>query len=434
MNNLEEIFNERKNNPLYNTSYPLKKEDWSRYNGLMVDKGMSFLSDDINLYIHIPFCNSICSFCEYSKILTPSVDVQMKYLDILESDIDKFINYLRSCGCTLNKKLLRGFDIGGGTPTSLSNESFERLIEIYKKTINSDVFVISNGFEPSIEGTIGTMSIEKINLLREAGIKRISFGIQSSNKDTCKANNRKNTNVFSTHYLIGELKTYGFKVNLDMMYGLKGQTVESIEQDIKTVVALRPDQITLYELRTNMIHEENHMNSDILSILYDKYFCGLTSKGYKGVYGGNTFSVDFYNDHGMSSYLYNRMYLGENYKGFGISAQSMSEENVSYNKGKTFNAKEIKDIIDNCNTFDGGDEYFLPNNEIANKKIAISAYGGVINLDMLSNVYQCNAELLFHDVIKYVIDNEYMKLVGKDLKVTQKGFRYYGAIFSLFYR
>lgn len=141
------------------------------------------------------------------------------------------------------------------------------------------------------------------------------------------------------------------------------------------------------------------------------------------------FSLDDY-DKGLSSYLRSRMYEGEAYKGFGISAQRMSKSGISYNKGK--GEKNIRKII-KLPTFEGGDTYYLAKEELASKYIAISAYGGSFSLKHLSLILDNDAEDLYKEQINFCIREGLLEMNKDVLVVTQKGFEHCGAVFSLFY-
>ena len=119
---IAELLSYRKIDPLWNTSYPLAPKDWEpfRVASPLYFKGESELS----FYIHIPFCKQLCSFCEYTRMMCPDDETQKKYLTTILSDILKFKEQNRSF-------LLKGFDIGGGTPTALSDANFNFLMDIH---------------------------------------------------------------------------------------------------------------------------------------------------------------------------------------------------------------------------------------------------------------------------------------------------------------
>ena len=123
MTEKEVFFETRKDISDYNTSYPLHPSDWSSWK---TSDRLSFDDiEDLSFYIHIPFCQSLCRYCEYIKYKKASESTERQYLDIVDSDMRAFAEQSAT-----RKTILRGFDIGGGTPTVLSTENFAKLIEM----------------------------------------------------------------------------------------------------------------------------------------------------------------------------------------------------------------------------------------------------------------------------------------------------------------
>ena len=150
--------------------------------------------------------------------------------------------------------------------------------------------------------------------------------------------------------------------------------------------------------------------------------------GYKARFGQNTFSLDAA-DEGVSSYLRERMLNGAAYKGFGMSAQSMSSEGIAYNVGK------LAVTPQNALNKEGYPEqftYLLPPDELASKYIAISAYNGSFSIARLRDYGISGGSL--NEILGFCIDEGLLYKGGKDrLFITKKGFKHYGALFSLFY-
>lgn len=418
--NIDHIFLQRKDNPIWNTSYPLSPEQWAQYR---VDKDLPFdKENELSFYIHVPFCRQLCLFCEYTRMICPKENEQYQYLRTLDSDVSTFVS-------KHPRVKLRGFDIGGGTPTSLSESNLYYLLQIYRGAL--DRLDVSNDFEPSIEGTFETLSDKKLDLIAGSGIHRLSLGIQTTDNQVLCQHHRRNSNLANMERWIDKAWQAGIKkVNLDLMYGLKGQTKEAIDTDLMTISKLHPQQVTLYELRTNMISNKEIPAKETLFEQYSHYYSGLIHLGYKARFGENTFSVDD-KDRGLSSYLRSRMLEGVCYKGFGISAQSMSNVGVSYNVGK--GNRNIEGLID-LNTYECGDTYLLPKEELASKFIAISAYNGSLSLDSLSMIIGGDAKDIYKDPISFCMEEGLLTVSMDDtLVVTPKGFKHCGAVFSLFY-
>ena len=219
------------------------------------------------------------------------------------------------------------------------------------------------------------------------------------------------------------------KVNLDFMYGLRGQTPLSVERDLELIEELRPEQVTIYELRTNMLAKKDIPSKDYLYRLYSMYYDGLTGMGYEGRFGRNTFTTDP-SDEGLSSYLRERMLRGASYKGFGLGAQSLGSKGLSYNLGK--GRDYIKDMV-SVGSYPEEYTYILPPEELFSKYMAISAYGGSFSLEK-AREYGLDPER-FEDRIRFCLNEGLLELEEGEgrYRITREGFRYYGAVFSLFF-
>lgn len=415
---IAELFQLRKNDPRWNTSYPLSPSDWKDYR---VPGPLSFENDQrLSFYIHIPFCKQLCSFCEYTRMLCPDENVQRDYLLAIANDIKQFRQKCQDI-------TLLGFDIGGGTPTSLSENNFSLLMQIYQTTISG--LKKDAKYEPSIEGTFNTLSEQKLEDMSEMGFHRLSLGVQSSCSSVLHQHQRGNSSEAMMYSWLKKAWDKGIKkVNLDFMYGLKGQNESTIQQDLELIGRLKPQQVTLYELRTNMISEKESFTKEELYDQYVHYYDGLIAMGYKARFGQNTFSVDAA-DEGVSSYLRERMLNGAAYKGFGMSAQSMSSEGIAYNVGK------LAVTPQNALNKEGYPEqftYLLPPDELASKYIAISAYNGSFSIARLRDYGISGGSL--NEILGFCIDEGLLYKGEKDrLFITKKGFKHYGALFSLFY-
>lgn len=412
---IPKLFNKAKDNSLCNTSYPLNKESWKEYKSLNEDLFSN--EKELSFYIHIPFCKSLCLFCEYIKYKKDSI-LEKEYIRILEQDINKFVE-------THNIEKLYGFDIGGGTPTSLDIENFKTLMTISKK-INNIPHI--KDYEPSIEATFNTIDEEKIKLIKESGFKRISLGIQTINTKILLENNRDIINIDKIKEIVNLIKKNNIKVNLDLMYGLPNQTNEDIKNVIKMIEIINPNQVTLYEMRYNMVNIKQKFTKEELYEFYNEFYNSFINLGYIGEFGQNTFSKT--NDLGLSSYLKYRMIENIPYKGFGIAAQSKSNIGISYNVGK--NGMSFKECS-NKNTYYEEDKYILPANELLAKYISISLYYGKFKLSIMEDIIKEKPLIKYKEEFKFLLTNEYIEIKEDIVSLTKKGFKYFGAVGSLFY-
>lgn len=415
---LMELFHERCHDPRLNTSYPLSPSDWAQYR---IASPLPFSEPYLSFYIHIPFCRHICSFCEYTRTVCPDREIQKHYISILRNDILAWISEHPHVE-------LGGFDIGGGTPTSLDDDSFRDLMAIFTRVIG--IVRTSSDFEPSIEATFQTLSEEKLNLISEAGIGRLSLGLQAASGSILKKVSREGISLEDALFTRRRIRESGVKkLNIDLMYGLDGKRIDDGLIDLKWIELLDPEQVTLYEFRPNMLTGRNYSDAndryDQYCLLYD----GLRSLGYLGEFGTNTFSIDS-KDLGVSSYLRKRMCDGLAYKGFGISAQSMSSKGISYNLGK--GRHSITGLL-RSESYPEEYTYFLPKEELLAKYICISAYCGHFSMTIASSILNGDYYETQKDILDFLQEEKLVLVQGDQVRITRNGFVHYGAVFSLLY-
>lgn len=409
-----DLFEKAKNSFLCNTSYPLDKSNFDQYK---VNNSLVFDEDKLCLYIHIPFCNRLCYFCEYIKFIKDS-NLEKQYLDILEKDINCFLDN--------HKFTLYGFDIGGGTPTCLDIDNFKRLMSLAKRINNLNKV---DDYEPSIEGTFNTVTKEKLDLIHEAGFNRISLGIQTTNTNILNSQNRNIVSLNDMKNTFKMIREAGIqKINVDFMYGMKNQTEDDLYNSLECIKELNPNQVTLYEMRYNMVNQKIDLTKEDLYIQYSIIYNELIKLGYNGRFSCNTFSLS--DDLGLSSYLRYRMINNISYKGFGISAQSKTNKGISYNIGK--NKESFSECIKE-GSFIEKDCYLLPKEELVAKYVMISLYFGMIDLNIITNILEEDANNYYKEELEFLVNNKYIEVIDNKCYLTKEGFKYYGAVGSLFY-
>ncbi len=405
---LEERFESLKQNSSLSTAYPLHPSDWEKHRVESFDILENI--NELSIYIHIPFCTNRCKFCEYTTFSIASIYNQE------DSYIESILQELHNTKQTL----LYGFDIGGGTPTALSNKGLSKLLYESSNYISKSTLI--QDFEASIESDYQNLTTEKINIIKDSLFKRVSIGIQSSNKHLLTQNARKVDNYEELSHKIGLLKQSNIKVNLDIMYGIEGMTTDDIVSTLIDTVSLFPNQITLYEMRYNSLNKTQPFSREELIEQYKLAYALLINAGYEGHFGSNTFTLDA-SDKGLSSYLKYRMLHFKPYKGIGISAQSMSDIGLSYNKGKG-----IKHFSEAANA----EEYYyrLPLHETLAKYISIGLYNGSINIGELESRFSIDISKQLNFLVQRGLA---LKQADDFLYLTEEGFKHYGAIGALIY-
>ncbi len=191
----------------------------------------------LSLYVHIPFCDTVCYYCGCNKIVTKNRDKAAIYLGYLRREI------------AMQGKLFAGANqveqlhFGGGTPTYLSDAQMDDLMQHIRRWF---VLADDEAGEYSIEVDPRSVSAERIHSLRRQGFNRISLGVQDFDDDVQKAVNRIQPEV-ATLDVIRAAREVGFRsVSIDLIYGLPKQTVMSINQTLDKVIAANPDRIAIY--------------------------------------------------------------------------------------------------------------------------------------------------------------------------------------------
>ena len=192
----------------------------------------------LSLYVHIPFCNTLCYYCACNKIITKDRSRSAKYIDYVGREIDLVRNLIEGDAAGHAVEQLH---LGGGTPTFLSHEEMTKLMGMLH-----NAFTFAPDAEISIEVDPRKVSAETIAFLGGLGFNRISVGIQDFDPVVQQAVNRIQTEA-ETMTVIEAARANGFvSVNADLIYGLPKQTVSGFTQTLDKVIKASPDRIALY--------------------------------------------------------------------------------------------------------------------------------------------------------------------------------------------
>lgn len=189
------------------------------------------------LYVHVPFCTMRCGFCNLFTTPTPKADLVTLYLETLRRQAE----IVRAA---LPKPRFARFAIGGGTPTFFNDEQLSALFDVVQQIMEVDLRGVPTGIEASPD----TLTASKVTLLKSRGISRVSIGIQSFLDSETAASGRPQSRqeVDAALTLLAEADFP--TVNLDLIYGLPGQTVETWLYSVRQAVAFAPKELYLYPL------------------------------------------------------------------------------------------------------------------------------------------------------------------------------------------
>lgn len=253
------------------------------------------------VYIHIPFCNQICSYCDFCKIFYNEKYIT-NYLLSLEKEIQN--NY--------KGELISTIYIGGGTPSALSLAELEKLFKILK------IFKLNKDYELTIETNVEDISLEKLKLYKKNKVNRLSIGVQTFNKQHLKTLNRFfEGDIF---YKIELAKQVGFKnISIDLMYALPSQTKEELLEDLNKIIKLGVTHISTYSLiiepRTLLyINKTQYTNEDLDYVMYKLIKETLSKHGYNHYEISNFSKPNCESKHNLT------YWNNQEYYGFGMGA------------------------------------------------------------------------------------------------------------------
>ena len=189
----------------------------------------------LSLYVHIPFCDTVCYYCACNKIVTKHKFKADPYLDDLEQEIGLIRALFHEA------PVVSQLHFGGGTPTFLTNVQMERLLKMLHAN-----FRFAHDAECSVEIDPRRLETGVLRLMADYGFNRMSLGVQDINEQVQKAINRVQP-VEVTGQVLQEARALGYKsINMDLIYGLPKQSVNTMYRTLQTVLDWRPDRIALY--------------------------------------------------------------------------------------------------------------------------------------------------------------------------------------------
>ncbi len=338
-----------------------------------------------SLYVHIPFCNKICSYCDFCKIYYDKKYID-KYLDTLEFELK---NKYKS-------EILNTIYIGGGTPSTLSINELEKLFIILSKC------KLNKNYEYTIEVNADSLSYEKLDLFKKYKINRISIGIESINKDNLLFMNRE----LDKEKLI-KLINYSNKIgisniNADLIYALICENMDILKKDLEFICSLNIKHISTYSLEINKNTIIGNMNLKPIDedIDYDmyKYICDYLKNN-----GFIHYEISNFCKFGYES-CHNLVYWNnENYYGIGLGASSyINNKRIDNTRSlnKYFNLEFVKNV------------------EILDKN-------SIIMYEIMLNLRKCcgiSLDKFYKKYNKQLYDMyDYSDLVNRNLLIEEKG-------------
>ncbi len=344
----------------------------------------------LGVYIHIPFCKSICSYCDFCKMFY-NRKYALEYLRVLEKEIDS-----RYTG-----EMVDSIYVGGGTPTVLDNELLFFLMKICNK------FKLKDKYEFTVESNIESIDEDKLKILKDNGVNRISFGVESFDDKILKILGRSHRKA-EIYEKITLTKSYFDNINIDLIYGVNND-IGVVKRDIDNVLKLNINHVSCYSLilenHTKLVLDNYKYISDDISYEMYNYIRNALDDNNFIHYEISNYSKDGYES------LHNKIYwLNQDYYGFGLSS-------VSYlNYHRISNTKNMRKYL-NGNYVDNN----IYENDMIRKEngliLGLRLIDG-IDVNYYNEKYSTN--LLDYDIIKEMIDDNKLEVVNNKLKIREE--------------
>ena len=284
------------------------------------------------LYIHIPFCTNKCHYCDFTSYVLKGQPVD-EYLDALELEMERTVQ-------EVPPQVIKTVFVGGGTPTVLTPPQMERFLVSVRRW-----FPLAPDVEFSMEANPGTTDRDKLLAMKDGGVNRISFGVQSFDNELLKRIGRIHE-VDDVYRSLDFARSVGFtNLSIDLMFGLPGQTTELLEDSVSKALELDLPHYSLYSLKieeNTLFHKLYESNKLILPTEEEEYSMfihlmeRITGAGYKH-YEISNFAKPGYESRHNSTYWRN-----EPYYGLGTGAHGY------VNRQRHMNIKGVNPYIEAC--------------------------------------------------------------------------------------
>ena len=382
---------------------------------------------EIGLYIHIPFCKSKCYYCDFISFANKET-CQKEYIEAVIKEIRH---------ADLRKYNISTLYIGGGTPSILDSKYIARIINEIKSVgvtssrpcfeehaiANVGASIARPNTEITIEINPGTVDREKLQIYKEAGINRLSIGLQSTDDTLLKEIGRihKYEDFLK---VFNEAREVGFKnINVDLMLGLPNQTIEILEDSVKKVIELNPEHISIYSL----ILEEgtklyDMVKSERLTLpgeelerkMYWKVKEMLEKSGYIHYEISNFAKEGYVSKHNSDCWKQ------KEYIGIGAAAHSYLNDTRYSNK------ESLEEYVSNINDDSFDKNIIIHERQTTESKQKEYMLLGLRKLEGVSirefkNKFGQNPIFIYHKELEKLVNEELLEVDGDDIRLTDKG-------------
>lgn len=411
------MINTRKDNEYWN---PARKGFVTNYPNFLHWKKLSPTemadSRPLNVYVHTPYCIQQCAYCYYKTINLRGTNKSQRmdqYVDALCREIELATDYYQ-----LKNRPVVSVYFGGGTPSLLSEEQLQRIIETIHRNLN-----LSAATEFTVEAEPVTITQSKADLLKDLGVNRVSMGVQSFDDGIIKRSNRLDDEK-KVLRAIDIVKTMDVVVNIDLMSGLAGETQATWEHSVRRAIETGVNSITVYktELYTNTAYYKE-IRSDTLQLPDDDQellfmqhaFTELTQADYK------PWSFFTFTRCGQHQHQYaTSTFLGEDCYAFGTSAFGKLGNYLFQNTNDEQNYMAL--LAENQLPVTRG--HYLTSLDSMIREVVMSMKLVRFDLRRFQNRHGFRLEALCADTLARLVSDGYITLSEDEIQLTHKGILY----------
>lgn len=356
----------------------------------------------VGIYVHIPYCKSKCKYCDFISF-SGKEDTIKQYVETIKKEIEE---------CKYNWFDVGTIYIGGGTPSFIDSKYITEIIQKLKEK-----FIVLQNAEITIEVNPGTITREKLQEYKKAGINRLSIGLQSTSNELLKKIGRIHTyEEFLDCYKMA--RDEGFKnINVDLIFALPDENEEEIEKEVKEIIELNPEHVSVYSL---IIEEGTQLKEMVdnneISLptdeeerkMYWKIRDLLGANGYEHYEVSNFCKPNYASKHNTD--CWNQ----KEYLGFGVAAHS-------YMEGKRFsNVKTIEEYLEKYNKKWVEEDQTREAMAKEFMMLGLRKIQGVV-ISEFERKFQINPLFYFRFEISRLVDEELIEIDLDNIRLTNKG-------------
>ena len=371
---------------------------------------------ELGIYIHIPFCVKKCYYCDFISFTNQNENIET-YIKAVLKELDEY---------DLNKYNVTTIYIGGGTPSAISSAYIVNILEKIKEKIKNNK-TKRKDIETTIEVNPGTVTKEKLQDYKNAGVNRLSIGLQTTNNKLLKIIGRIHTyeEFLETYKLAGEV---GFKnINVDLMIGLPSQTIQDLKDSLSKVIKLQPKHISTYYLilEENTILEKLVESEKVILPDEDKerqmYWYvknTLELNGYKHYEISNFAKEGYESKHNLNCWEQKQ------YIGLGLAASSY------------INNERYSNVIDMKKYLNGSGKIIEEKQSIedAEKEYMLLGLRKIdgVSIAKFKEKFACNPLFLFRKELNKLVRDKLIIVDGDSIKLTKKGLDFANLVWEEF--